>query len=223
MLKELRNHSPTQPGTLLESLVFATPEGGPAPISPSSAEAGLKEQSVKEFMADASTLNRLRNTENLESLRPSDFIAVIVPGGHGPMFDLASNEKVGRFLEKCFYSPEGCLIVAVCHGVAALATMKKPGAGGEPFVKGRRLTCTSMQEENTEKWGEDLPFQVEERMKELGALLTFVPPHKSNVIVDEAGAGAEEGRGRLITGQNTESCREAVGKMIQIMESWKKA
>jgi putative intracellular protease/amidase len=218
MLQEFRAHSirhEQTPKSFMDSVVFASLHGGPAPISPSSAEIGSKEQSVKDFLADEQVISRIRNTEPLESLNSNDFMAILVPGGHGPLFDLAQSERVGKFLEKCYFSPGGetgqkCLICAVCHGVGCLIRMKN-GQTGEPFVKGRRLTCTSMPEENTERWANEMPFMLEEKMREMGALLTFAAPHTSNVVVDE----------RLITGQNTESCREVIQKMIQITESWK--
>ena len=46
----------------------------------------------------------------------SDYAAVLYPGGHGPMFDLANDEAVANITSQVF--EKGGVVAAVCHGPA---------------------------------------------------------------------------------------------------------
>ena len=49
---------------------------------------------------------------------PSDYCAVIYPGGHGPMFDLAVDEEIAKITSDVFKN--NGLVAACCHGPAGL-------------------------------------------------------------------------------------------------------
>ena len=65
----------------------------------------------------------LDNTEKLQNFDINMYDAIVFPGGHGPMFDIAESELVGEIVSD-FYN-NGKLIAAVCHGPAGLLMAKK--------------------------------------------------------------------------------------------------
>lgn len=102
----------------------------------------------------------------------------------------------------------GRIVASVCHGYAGLLDVTL--SDGTPFVAGRKLTGFSWNEEVVAGVSKKVPYNVEERITELGAdcdkaLLPMVP----HVVED----------GTLITGQNPTSAKgtgEAILKQLQI-------
>jgi putative intracellular protease/amidase len=55
----------------------------------------------KLFTSNSAAMNALKNTKKLNDIKDdSGFDAVFVPGGHGPLWDLANDSKVADLLEK---------------------------------------------------------------------------------------------------------------------------
>src|SRR5680860_1162312 len=80
--------------TLLDKgahITIATPKGGPAPIDPSSDSPDAATEATKRFDKDEEAQKRIANTEVLAAMNPDDFDAVFYPGGHGPLWDLATD------------------------------------------------------------------------------------------------------------------------------------
>ena len=88
-------------------------------------------------------------------------------------------------------------VAAVCHGPAALVEAKL--SNGEPLVAGRRVAGFSNEEEKAAELDQIVPFLLESRLTELGARYERGPMWKPFVVRD----------GRLVTGQNPASSREA--------------
>ena len=55
--------------------------------------------------------------EDLSKDRGDSYDAIFLPGGHGPMQDLAHSEALGQILRM---QDEGKVVVSVCHGPAGL-------------------------------------------------------------------------------------------------------
>ena len=53
-----------------------------------------------------------------------------LPGGHGPMFDLANDELLKEIIE--YFYENNKIIAAICHGPAGLISAKKTNTGS-PF------------------------------------------------------------------------------------------
>lgn len=74
--------------------------------------------------------------------RADEFAAIFFVGGHGPMFDLATDEDsqaiVREFWEK------GKVVAAVCHGPAALCNVTLEG--GKHLLDGQAVTGFSTVE-----------------------------------------------------------------------------
>lgn len=130
----------------------------------------------------------------------SRYDAVFIPGGHGPMADLAFDADLGRLLIAA--DERGQIIAPLCHGPAALLSATRAD-GGFQFT-GRRLTTFTDDEERQGGTGERTPWFVEARLRELGADVTAGPAWSSTVVVDR----------NLISGQNPQSSAEAAQQVL---------
>ena len=143
----------------------------------------------------------LENTEKLENFDCSMYDAIVFPGGHGPMFDIAESEIVGRFVSEFYKNNK--LIAAICHGPAGLLMARKED--GDYIVSGKRVTCfTDKEEEFYHKEGL-LPFSLEEALKARGAIFEERGVGEINVIVD----------GNIITGQNYPSSQTFADTILE--------
>lgn len=166
-------------------ITIASPKGGVMPIDPRSLPTSEQEKDWQSAIAAS------EQTLKLSEVTSSEFDAIFLPGGHGPMFDLPENLDLGRLLRE--FHDAGKIIAAVCHGPAGLvgATL----ADGTPLVKDKILTAYTNSEEIAAKLDQEVPFILEQRLRELGAVF----------IAHENKADHIERDGKLITGQNPNS------------------
>jgi putative intracellular protease/amidase/sugar lactone lactonase YvrE len=166
-------------------ITIASPKGGAVPVDPRSLPTPDQEKAWQSAIAAA------KDTIKLVDITSTDFDAIFLPGGHGPMFDLPDNADLQRLLRE--FHDAGKMIAAVCHGPAGLvgATL----ADGTPLVKDKVLTSYTNAEEVAAKLDQEVPFILEQRLCELGAIF----------IAHENKADHVERDGNLITGQNPNS------------------
>lgn len=166
--------------------VVASPKGGPAPIDPAS------ETADKTGRDWAAPLEALRRTAPLAEMSAEDFDAVYLPGGHGPLVDLAADPRLARLIEA--FDRAGKPIAAICHGPAGLLAAQ--AADGRPFLCGRKATGFTDAEEKAAGLAQAVPFLLETRMRAAGAAFEHaLLPGACHLVVD----------GALITGQNPAS------------------
>ena len=134
--------------------------------------------------------------------------AIFVPGGYGPMIDLAANPDVRRLLQVMHNRSR--TIATVCHGSAALLS-----AGDRPdglwLFDGYRMTAFTEEEEDQTRVGKrGMPWSLEAALKNRGAVFDRAPAAwTSHVVVDRT----------LITGQNPASAvavADAVRKRVAV-------
>lgn len=135
------------------------------------------------------TLEDLQSPADLGEMNAADFDAIYLPGGHGPMTDLAFDQTLGALLAEFHDSDK--LVAALCHGPAGLLSAVR--ADGTFVFAGKEMAVFSDEEER--QGGLDVPYSVAGRLAELGARLAPGEPWSSTVVVD----------GRLVTGQNPQS------------------
>ena len=183
-------------------VTFASPVGGVAPCDEGSIEAFKDDDICKAFLNSAEDSELLRTTAAVHTLDPTSFKMVFVAGGHGPMWDVAYNDKVAAFISAAYEAGAG--IGAVCHGTCGLLGVK---VGGEAFVAGKRVTAFTNSEEEAVSLTDQMPFALETKLKEEGA--EFVPADNwaENVVVD----------GRVVTGQNPASATKTAEKLVEAM------
>ena len=115
------------------------------------------------------------------------------------MFDFARSETLAKLVGRTFDA--GGIVAAVCHGPAGLIAAVR--ADGRPVVEGLRVNAFTDAEEAAVKLTDVVPFALETRLRELGAIFESGPNFTSYAVRD----------GRLVTGQNPQSA-EAVAQLL---------
>lgn len=207
-LDDLNNNQKIQTGVWLEEfavpfyafkdagfdITVASPSGGVSPIDENSLE--CKNPTEWDY-----TKEYLDSTKKLSDVDYKNFDAIFIPGGHGPMIDLANDELLGEIVSYFYNSHK--IVSAVCHGPAGL--LKARTETGEPIVKGMQLTSFTNEEEKIVKKDRLVPFLLESKLRHLGAIFNAAQPWEENVIVDE----------NLITGQNPASAKKLAQAVIK--------
>ncbi len=173
-------------------IAVASPKGGISPIDE-------KSLSCSNPMEWDEAAKHLKNTEKLSEVDIENYDVLFLPGGHGPMFDLATDETLCEVVE--YFCEHDKIIAALCHGPAGLLSAKKPD--GRPFVEGKTLTSFTNKEEDIVKMSEFMPFSLEDTLIKLGADFISDKPWAEHVEID----------GNLITGQN-QNCAVSVAQEV---------
>jgi putative intracellular protease/amidase len=174
---------------------IATPGGVRPPVDSGSAVAPFTD-----YLAKIEDL--LAKPLVLGDVSIDDYDAIYLPGGHGPMTDLAFDTDLGQLLRDA--DSRGKIVAALCHGPAGL--LSAVDSSGFAFA-GRRLTVFTDNEELNGGTGPQTPYFVEARLRELGAVVAAGPAWSSTVVVD----------GNLITGQNPQSSVATATKVAEIL------
>jgi putative intracellular protease/amidase len=172
-------------------ITIASPKGGQPPVDPKSELADAQTPSTERFYKDNVLIDKVAYSFKLSEVKQEDFDAVFYPGGHGPLWDLATDKDSIHLIE-AFYNHQKP-IAFVCHAPAALVNVKTKN--GESLVKGKELTGFSNTEEEAVKLTKVVPFLLEDELKKHGALYSKGNDWASYVKQD----------GLLITGQNPAS------------------
>ena len=181
-------------------VTLASPWGGQPPLDPKSTEASFQTAQTRRFEADAAAKAQLAATVRLDSVSQADFDAVLYPGGHGPMWDLAEDQNSVALIES--FLAAGKPTALVCHAPAALRHAITPD--GKPLVEGKRVTGFTNTEEKGMGLTEVVPFLLEDELKAKGGLYSKGPDLEHYVVSD----------GFLITGQNPKSSGVAAKFLI---------
>lgn len=184
-------------------ITVATP-GGKAPVVDKlslKVMGGVLPGTIKKMKERLEALKPvLDKPADLHEMDAADFDIVFYPGGHGPMEDLAIDEKSGKILVDQLAS--GGQLGVLCHSPAAvLATLDEPG--NTPF-SGRELTGLSNVEERINPFGWKAKWYLEDKLKEAGLRYSKGFPLRPYVVVD----------GNLYSGQNPQSSKALAEKMV---------
>lgn len=158
---------------------------------------------MKEFIGSKG-FARLNNSRKLSEVDASAYDAVFIPGGLGPMVDLADNPLVKKTVVEVY--ERGQVLGAVCHGPVALLHAKL--SNGKYLVDGKRISAFTEEEERGYAIA-DVPFILEKALRDQGARFEEVAPWQSFSVVD----------GLLVTGQNPASATAVAQDMIKLLES----
>ena len=164
---------------------FVSPAGGWTPY-----DAYDESDPAQRAFFESMAFRRLNRSRKLSEVDAADYDAVLIPGGLGPMVDIARNTEVQKAVVRAWSTDK--LVSAVCHGPCALLGVDL--GDGKPFLEGKRVTAFSKSEEH-DYAREDVPYELEDAITGEGASYSSAANWQPNVIVD----------GRLITGQNPAS------------------
>ena len=96
------------------------------------------------------------------------------------------------------------VVGATCHGVFGL--FEATSSGGEPLVKGKKVTGFSNTEEAAVQLTDAVPYTPEDKLRELGGVYEKGGDWGPFAVVD----------GRLVTGQNPASSTLVAEKMAEL-------
>jgi putative intracellular protease/amidase len=145
----------------------------------------------------------MRRPLQLSDVRLEDYDAVYLPGGHGPMSDLAWDADCGRLLTAQLVS--GNPLFIVCHGPAAILATRIHGVS--PF-KGYKITCFTDEEEEAVGVAPMAPWLLETELKEkVGVEFSRGPIWEPYMVEDR----------NLVTGQNPHSAAVLGKRMLEIL------
>ena len=152
-------------------ITIATPQGA----TPTADEAGFsaemnggREEPGARFRAYLESIkDQLESPARLEEVDAADYDLVFVPGGHGPMEDLAVSAEFGVLVSA--FADAGKPVAAVCHGPAAL--LPAHGDDGRWRFAGRHVTGFTNAEEMQVGFAERAPWLLEDRLRAAGGAM----------------------------------------------------
>lgn len=166
----------------------------------------------RQFLEDDEVQSKLESAPALSSIKlpATEYSGIFYPGGQGPLLGLPDN-PISQNLIRTFYE-DGRIVAAICHAPGVLTNVKL--SNGEYLVAGRKVTSMSNREE--EAWGRVpyVPWLVQTRLGERGAL--FDEGKKlwaDHVVVDEDGLNRV-----LVTGANPASGGSLAAAINEILE-----
>ena len=172
-------------------VVFASPDGGEAPIDLLSMKPPYTTEYTERFIADPVAMFVAKNTRKLRNINYDTFDAVFIPGGYGLLWDLASDSYVIKLIRDSYETDRP--IAMVCHAPAILRDVKK--SNGEYLVNGLSLTGFKNDEDTEIELLHHLLFSLEDELKGRGANYISKVNWEANVVED----------GVLLTGQSPAS------------------
>jgi len=185
---------------------FASPSGGPIPIDAKCLSAPFFTDESKEFLYDAEAMDMFSHSKKIADVSTGgDYDVLFLPGGHGACGDFVDNVDVKTAIENTYNA--GKFVAAVCHGPIALAECFKAD-GKTPLVNGLKVTGFSNSEEEAVGLTEEVPFLLETRFKEQGAIFEKSETDWSSHVVAD---------GNLITGQNPASSKALAEKVVELL------
>lgn len=184
---------------------FASPSGGVAPIDESSIH--LDDPMNEKFMDDKDLLEKTKTTLALEKVNSKDYQVVHFVGGWGAMWDFPGNKDVNRIASEIYES--GGVVSAICHGPAALVDVKL--SNGEYLVKGKDVSAFTDSEENDMGTVKTMPFLLETKLRERGAIMQTAKNWTSKSVISE----------RLVTGQNPQSGHAVAANILKVASEQK--
>jgi putative intracellular protease/amidase len=187
---------------------IATPGGVAPTVDPISLDerGGVAEADAARFRAYLDGIaGDLAKPLSLDAVSAADYDAAYIPGGHGPMADLAYDTDLGRLLNEA--DAGGRIVAVLCHGPASLLSASRED--GSFTFAGRTMTTFTDEEENQGGLGDASPYFVETRLRERGAVIDAAPAWQSKVVVD----------GNLISGQNPQSSVATAERVLAALQA----
>lgn len=178
---------------------FISPLGGSVPLD------GVKMDDAinATWMNDGEFLSKIENTKKPTDVNAEDYLAIYFAGGHGAIFDFPDNKELQQLTAE-IYENDG-VVAAVCHGTAGLVNVKL--SSGEYLVKDHEISAFSNEEERIVGMEVAVPFLLESKLVERGALYRSSPAFSCYEVKS----------GRVVTGQNPASALAVARAMIEVL------
>lgn len=187
-------------------VVVATPGGTTPNVDMMSLRPSMVggEQAALDLEAIIRDAEVMRRPLKLSDVRLEDYDAVYLPGGHGPMSDLAFDADAGRLLTAQLES--GNPLAIVCHAPAAMLATRIHGVS--PF-KGYKVTGFTNEEEEAVGLAARVTWLLETDLKEkVGVQYSRGPIWEPYMVEDR----------NLVTGQNPHSAAVLGNRLLEILK-----
>ncbi|MPR32245.1 type 1 glutamine amidotransferase domain-containing protein [Salmonirosea aquatica] len=179
---------------------LASPQGGVIPIDERSLD--LDDEQNKLYYDHEAFRQRLENSLKPSVLNPNDYRLIYFTGGHGALWDFPENTELQALTRNIYEN--GGTIAAVAHGVSALLNVRL--SDGTLLIHEKYLTGFSNMEEKLSSMVSEVPFSLEDRLRQSGAHYTkALLPFSQYIELDD----------RLITGQNPSSAGKIATKLME--------
>lgn len=179
---------------------FVSPKGGATYMY----GADMNDEKSRWMMQEPTAYYKLTHAMTPDEIDPARYAAIYYVGGHGTMWDLPANHSIQK-ITTAIYENKG-VVAAVCHGPSGLVNVKL--SNGQYLIQGKKLTSFTDSEEKAARQAEVVPFLLESKLKERGAVFSAEANWEQNVIVD----------GRLVTGQNPASASQLAQEIIKLLD-----
>jgi len=179
---------------------FVSPAGGAVPVD----GFDLEDPVNKEFWENEQIQKQLANTMKPSEVNPEDYVAIHYVGGHGTMWDFPDNETL-TLIAASIYENQG-VVSAVCHGPAGLVNIQL--TDGTYLIEGKKVAGFSNAEEKAAGLMQVVPFLLEDKIKERGAVYSEGAKFTEHVVRD----------GRLVTGQNPQSATKMAEMVLEVLQ-----
>ena len=158
---------------------FVSPQGGSVEFSMD--PLGISSYTIKY----ENFLGKANSSLAPKEVKVSDYWAVYIGGGYGPLFDVANNPDLQSIISRVYEA--GGVVGGCGHGPGAFSNVKL--SSGEYLVKGKRIAGFPDATEKTKSWakqGSLLPFLVESQLNKNGAFAQNkkIMKDKAEVVVD---------------------------------------
>jgi len=186
-------------------VVVATPHGVTPTVDMMSLRPAMTggEKGALELEEIIRSAEVMRRPLKLSDVRVEDYDAVYLPGGHGPMSDLALDADAGRILTAQLAS--GRPLAIVCHAPAAMLATR---IHGESPFKGYRVTGFTNEEEEGVGLASRAPWLLEDELKDKVRVdYSRGETWKPYMVEDR----------NLITGQNPDSAAVLADRLLRIL------
>ncbi|WP_228435810.1 type 1 glutamine amidotransferase domain-containing protein [Chryseobacterium pennipullorum] len=174
---------------------FVSPKGGTPPVD----GFDLKDPVNKEFWENKEYRNKIDHSMTPSQVNPKEYSTIFYAGGHGAMWDFADHNELADIASEIYEN--GGIVAGVCHGPAGLVNIKLNN--GKYLVDGKKINAFTNEEESEVKLTHIVPFLLENKLKERGAIFEKSGLWQNHVVTDQ----------RVITGQNPQSAK-SVGEAI---------
>jgi putative intracellular protease/amidase len=190
-------------------ITVATPSGDRPVIDERSLDPEMVGEETAEHVEEVhETDERLNDPVPVASVDADDYDALVLPGGHGTVWDVNQDVHVRNLLRDVVENGDKALVV--CHAVGVLAFTWM--SDGSRIVEGRDVTGFPNEQEGeiVDEYGRmddgrKLPYWVEDEVVAAGGNWDAELDRETSVTVD----------GDLITGRGPESSAEAARTLLE--------
>ncbi|MBI1262919.1 MAG: type 1 glutamine amidotransferase domain-containing protein [Rhizobiales bacterium] len=182
---------------------LASIKGGAIPFDAQTLRWPMDRAPDRRYMKDEALRQKAMNSLAVDQVDFSQYDIILIAGGWGAAFDLATSDALGDGVTKAWANE--AIVSSVCHG--ALGLLKARDETGAPLVKGRKVTGATDKQIRELKIT-STPWHPERDLRAAGA------DFESATGYMDIFTGAVVTDGRLVTGQNQNVSEETAYKTI---------